>query len=175
MEPWELVRSLCPVPALKFVTSVHTQTAKPGNSWDQTIATLTRSPRRREASLGRATSTALLLVSRASPVKMDTLMANVNTLERKLRHSYGTVEWNPFPVDFWFSYEPHLTEKYATVLCNSSIVCNYIETVIQKAHAMYREKAYVHWYEKYGCEQDTFREAFEGLQTVLENYSSAVH
>ena len=35
---------------------------------------------------------------------------------------------------------------------------------------MYRERAYLHWFERYGCEQGTFEEAFETVEGVVENY-----
>ena len=98
---------------------------------------------------------------------------NLTTLESKLKDVYKTVGWNPFPVDFWFSHEVQLVDrKFATVLANGSIVCDYFESVVEQASAMYKERAYLHWYSKYGCEEDTFKEAFDVTQTIIDDYTS---
>lgn len=85
---------------------------------------------------------------------------------------YRTVEWNPFPVDFCLSYEPHLEgQKMLTVLANSAHIADHIGSVVERAGAMYKEKAYLHWYERYGCGKETFEEAFETLKGVIGEYS----
>ena len=98
---------------------------------------------------------------------------NLTTLEEKMKSVYNTVRWNPFPVDFWLSHEVQLVDrKFATALMNGSLVCDHLESVVEQAGAMYKERAYLHWYEKFGCGQDTFEEAFDVTQTIIENYTS---
>ena len=98
---------------------------------------------------------------------------NLTSLEGKLKDVYGTVKWNPFPVDFWLSHEVQLVDrKFATVLVNGSIVCDYLEAVVRQANVMYKERAYLHWYERYGCEDDAFKEVFDATQTIVDNYTS---
>lgn len=85
--------------------------------------------------------------------------------------AYNTVAWNPFPVDFWFSHEPQLKErKLASVLANSSVIADYIESVYRRAMVMYQEGAYLHWYEKYGCEKELFEESFTTVENIIDNY-----
>ena len=99
--------------------------------------------------------------------------SSLSSLEQKLKDVYNTVKWNPFPIDFWFSHEVQLVDrKFATVLMNGSKVCDYLESIVEQANLMYAERAYVHWYEKFGCEEDMFREAFDAAQTVIDNYNS---
>ncbi len=113
----------------------------------------------------------LLLVARSDPTTIDRLLHNVNAVEKKLKLAYNTVSWNPFPVDFWFSHEHQLKgNKSATVLANTSVVADYMETALQRAMLMYKEKAYLHWYAKYGCEEGVFEEAFEVVNKTVDRY-----
>lgn len=73
----------------------------------------------------------------------------------------------------WSSYEPQLRErKVVSVLANSAVVGSYVESVVEKAQQMYQERAYLHWFEKYGCERDTFKEAFQVVQGIVDSYRS---
>lgn len=57
-----------------------------------------------------------------------------------------------------------------SVLANSAVVGSYVESVVERAQQMYRERAYLHWFEKYGCERGTFEEAFELVQGIVDSY-----
>ena len=57
-----------------------------------------------------------------------------------------------------------------SVLANSAVVSGYLQCVLDKARLMYQEKAYLHWFEKYGCGKETFEEAFQTLDKMLDNY-----
>ena len=103
---------------------------------------------------------------------MEELLHNVNTVERKLKQSYNTVEWNPFPVDFWMSQESHLRErKMITVLANSSVVSGYLEKVLHSASVMYQSRAYLHWYERYRCSAEVIGESLEAVRSMAEDYT----
>lgn len=87
------------------------------------------------------------------------------------KRAYKTVDWNPFPVDYLMSYEPSMGQtKVVTVLANSSVVLEYVETVHGRAKVMFQEGAYLHWYERYGCERGTFEQAFESVHEIIDNY-----
>ena len=93
-------------------------------------------------------------------------------MESKLKNAYGTVEWNPFPVDCWKSHEKgfgHL--KMATVVANSSVVLDYLAGVRERSKVMWEAGAYLHWYERYGCEKDTFVGAFATMDDIINTYS----
>lgn len=123
----------------------------------------------------KTSTLSLVFIARGSPNSISNSLvkgSNLTTLEQKLKDVYNTVRWNPFPVDFWFSHEVQLVDrKFATLLMNGSIVCDYLESVMQQASVMYEERAYLHWYEKFGCEEDTFKEAFYVTQTIIDNYN----
>ena len=164
-EPWELVRSLCPNPALKYITPMHAQSL---GTWEQLFTT---AGHQRSAAACRHTL-CLAVVTRGNQVSMKQFSDSTNSTEKRLKQLYRTVEWNPFPVDFYLSHEPHLgPQKMLTVLANSAHIVDYIESVLQRAGAMYKEGAYLHWYERYGCGKETFEEAFDTLREVVSEYS----
>lgn len=185
-EPWELVRSLCPDPSLKLVFPTHAHLTKSTDTWDSAFSSITTSLRSTISSrlpgeiesLPNSTptkppTTALVVICRASPAATESLVSGASTIEKRLKQTYNTVSWNPFPVDMWCSYEPQLRErKVVSVLANSAAVGSYLESVVERARRMYKERAYLHWFEKYGCERDTFDEAFQIVQGIVDSYRS---
>lgn len=164
-EPWELVRSLCSNPAFKYITPAHTESA---STWEHLFAT----PGHRTSMASSRHALSLAVIARGNHVSMKHFCDLISSTERRLKQAYRTVEWNPFPVDFYLSQEPHLqNHKMLTVLANSAHVLDHIEVVLQRAEAMYRAGAYLHWYERYGCRKETFGEAFETLRDVVGEYS----
>ena len=93
-------------------------------------------------------------------------------MERRIKLACNTVDWNPFPVDFWFSQEPALQEtKCMSLLSNTSVVTPYLEAVREKSCEMLKSNAYLHWYQKYGVERDTFERALDCLQDIIDSYN----
>ncbi len=173
----ELIRSLCADPAFKFIAPMHVEYTNPTHTWDQAVQQLSHPPLLRISTSSsterKPSALSILLISRSEPSGIDQLVRGVNALERKLKLAYNTVSWNPFPVDFWFSSEHRLkTSKRATLLANTSVVADYFETALQRAKLMFREKAYLHWYTKYGCEESTFEEAFEVVRGTTDRYTT---
>lgn len=116
-------------------------------------------------------ASAVVAICRANLSVMTSLVSNTSSIEKRLRQVYHTVQWNPFPIDFWLSHEPHLRDKkVVSVLANSAVVGGYLQCMKERAQLMLHEKAYLHWYERYGCEQTMFEEAFETVEKIVENY-----
>ncbi len=166
-EPLDMIRSLCSDPSTKFISPVHTYSTQSTTTWDQLITSLTRlNPPSHTHTLSA------IFIARGNNRNMEVLEKKSKSIENKMKRIYNTVDWNPFPVDFWFSKEPHFQDrKNVSILTNSSAVCDYIKDIHRKAKAMFEEKAYVHWYHKYCCNETMFCEAFEGVQTIVDNYS----
>ena len=98
-EPWEMLRSVCAEPSMKFATVHHI--AKPNVSWESLTQSLIHSIRRYDRQGMPFSTMCSLLVARGDH---EGSFAEVWTkIEDKLRHSLSCVEWNPFPVDFWIS------------------------------------------------------------------------
>lgn len=167
-EPLDMMRSLCPDQSTKFITTTYRDSSQAATSWDQLIPSLPRS-----ASNTQTKSSSLILVARGGSCNIDSLVKKAKSIEEKLKRLYNTVTWNPFPIDLWLSKEPSLQEKkYVSVLANCSVMAEYLESVHEKAKVMFDEKAYVHWYQKYNCDEYIFHEAFDTIQTVIGNYKS---
>lgn len=167
-EPLDMIRSLCPDSSTKFITPFHTDSTRSTTTWDQLITSLPHpSPPTHTHTLS------MIFIARSNNKNVESLMKNSKSTEAKLKQIYSTVDWNPFPVDFWFSKESNIQEKkIVSILANSSSVSDYIKGVHRKARAMFEEKAYLHWYQKYCCQEILFSEAFERVQTIVDNYNS---
>jgi hypothetical protein len=60
-----------------------------------------------------------------------------------------------------------------TVAANQSSVAAVFDASLQRARRMLEAGAYVHWYERYGCERAHFAEAFEVAAQVVDEYRGA--
>ena len=175
-EPWELIRSLCPDPRLKFITSNHVHLSRSSSTWSQATSCILQHSTNtlwRKAADSKAQTSSLVVITRGSPSNMELFLQGITPLETKLKKVYNCVKWNPFPVDHWMSHEPALGQtKLVSVLANSSVILDYVGTVHEKASVMFKEKAYLHWYERYGCEKRIFEHAFDSVQGIIDNYNN---
>ena len=125
MEPWELSRSLCPDPLLKFVSPSHI-TTKPSTSWDTAFSHLLQDVKLQRKDVK---TQSVVLVGRGNPSAIDCLIGNLKTVEKRIKNAYNIVDWNPFPVDSWLSSESLSDTKYLSLLANSSRVNSYLDVV----------------------------------------------
>ncbi|XP_022795839.1 tubulin delta chain-like [Stylophora pistillata] len=172
-EPWEMFRSLCSEPSKKFATLHHM--AKSKVSWESLTQSLIRSIRRYDRNGMQFSTLGSLLVARGDH---DGSFAEIwPKIEDKLRTSLRFVDWNPFPIDFWISqYNPvGPKDSQSLTLClNSTKILETLEDVMRKARAMYDAGAYLHWFSKHGCSKNDFLDAFETLESVVEEYNLGV-
>lgn len=68
------------------------------------------------------------------------------------------------------SYPLNGHEKSWTVLSNSSQISYPLEMALRKSVLMYRNRAYLHHYEKWGFGEEDFRQAFEVARDALIRY-----
>lgn len=176
MEPWELSQSLCPDPALKIITPSHITITHLSSSWEAVLSHLLQDRKVYDVCCtGRikqdVKAQSALLVARGSPFSLQNLTGNLQTVEKKISHTYNTVKWNPFPVDVWLKSEPSSSNnKNMSLLVNSSQIASYLDSVCCKSWLKYCHNAYWHWYEQYGLDKETFEQAYEGVQTVINSY-----
>ena len=95
-------------------------------------------------------------------------MSDTNLLEKKLKSLYNPVEWNPYPVDYWFSNSQRY--KHLSILYNNTDIIGYLSQVRDKAMRMYHKKAYLHWYDKYDVDQDMFKLGFDNIHCMIKSY-----
>lgn len=98
------------------------------------------------------------------------------TLEKKLAQYTQPVSWNPNPLDLKVAKNLALPNssipKTLTLACNRTSIISPLEHILQSATLKYEAKAYLHWYHKYGIENELFEQSFENIETVIENYKS---
>ncbi|XP_062978635.1 tubulin delta chain-like [Elgaria multicarinata webbii] len=171
-EPWELLRSVCPMPTLKFLHTA--QASSRGTVFWDSLASSVVQPLPRECPAGSPhRSTALLAVAR-SPQE-DAFLLNHSSVLTKLKRAYRCVPWNPFSAKYWTDAAslatPGLHDHTLTVCANHSSSADFLQRVEQRARAMYKSNAFLHWYWRHGCEEGDFGHAFEALRSVVEVYS----
>nr|XP_006815929.1 PREDICTED: tubulin delta chain-like [Saccoglossus kowalevskii] len=172
-EPWEMVRSICPMPSVKFASINHITKSKA--SWDTLASSLLHTVPRHGIHGDVYSAMSTVCVVRGDST--NTFPRYIRTVEDKIKHVYNCVSWNPFPVDVWISdMNPASFPGTAsmTIAANRSNIIEYTEHILERSKEMFDAKAYLHWYWKYGCEQQDFLDAFDTLETVVSNYKDAV-
>ncbi|XP_053322895.1 tubulin delta chain-like [Spea bombifrons] len=171
MEPWELIRSLCPMPALKFLHTA--QVCRRGTAfWDRVTSSLLQTIPRVSPDGRLHHSLSALAVVRSS--QSHSFLASQDAVLGKLKQTYRCVPWNPSPVDCWIDtqnvLDPACRSHSLTVSANHSSAADLMIRVTRRAQAMYSARAYLHWYRRYGGEDEDFTAAFHTLHSVIEEY-----
>ncbi|XP_027005362.2 tubulin beta-8 chain-like isoform X3 [Tachysurus fulvidraco] len=171
MEPWELVRSVCPIPTAKLLYTTQAS-ASEMSQWD-TLASETVQNLPQLSPDGKPySSRAVLAVARGNH---DNSFIVSKALQ-KLRQAHRCVPWNPFPVDHWTDPRNEanvcLSARMLTVCSNHSSVTRLLGHVAQRATQMLKARAYLHWYERYGIETEEFQRALNTLSDLTENYET---
>lgn len=172
-EPWEMVRSISPMPNLKFVQIAQYMNSK--MSWSDLLGKLSATVRKYDTSGKPYSSLGNLCVARGDTT--GGFQLHMGALEPKLKQMYNCVGWNPFPIDFWSAKTNNCGSKNSaslTVAANSSSIVEYLDNVLERSKVMFDAGAYLHWYWRHGAERETFEDAFETLRTVTEDYKAAV-
>nr|XP_028605924.1 tubulin delta chain-like [Podarcis muralis] len=170
MEPWELLRTVCPMPAFKFLHTAQASTR--GTVFWDSLASSVLQPLPRQSLAGTPhQSTAVLAVARGP--REDAFLANPSLVLRKLRQGYRCVSWNPFAATYWTDAASLVapSRHSLTVCANHCSSADLLQRVEQRARAMYESNAFLHWYWRHGCEEGDFEQAFETVRSVLGDYS----
>lgn len=173
-EPWELIRSGCPLPQLKFLTPAHFASGR--STWEQLVVQLlhskSMSPLRLPKGTPKPRTSSAVVIARGNRSNMDSFTKHFSaTFQSRAAKAFNFVDWNPFPLDLWMSTEKELNDKKSlSAFCNSSMVTHYISGVREKAAQKLKHKAYLHWYERYGCGKEEFEGAFDTCDSILCNY-----
>ena len=173
-EPWELIKSGCPLPQLKFLTPAYFGSGR--STWEQLVAQLLHAKSINPLKLPEGTpkprTSSAIVVARGNRSNMDDFKRHFTaTFQSRAAKAFNFVEWNPFPMDLWLSTEKELNDrKSLSAFCNSSIVTHFISSVRAKAAQKLKHKAYLHWYERYGCGKEEFEGAFDTCDSILCDY-----
>ncbi|CAM9696334.1 unnamed protein product, partial [Laminaria digitata] len=60
--------------------------------------------------------------------------------------------------------------RSVTTVCNQTRIRGILGGVLARAEPKFKARAYLHWYHRYGLEDEDFLAAFEGLRTVERGY-----
>lgn len=63
-----------------------------------------------------------------------------------------------------------LMSERCTIMANSSAVVKLIENLVDNFKIKIRNKAYLHWYQKFGIEEDFMMDALEDVQCIRDAY-----
>nr|XP_002121850.1 tubulin delta chain [Ciona intestinalis] len=167
-EPWEMIRSLSPIPSLKLLQTRHLVADNSNDPlvWEKlTRSLISQFPHVR--STGTSCISALCVCRGIGKGSSP----NPGLIAKKLKKSYNCVKWNPFPIDVWMDHRNH--RKSISVCANLTSSGRYIEGIVDKSRLMYDSGAYLHWYSRYGMECDDFKQSFEILRRVANGYRDA--
>lgn len=162
LEPWELVRSICPMPALKFI-----HPCRISCSLQNMLNNAVKIAKHRHRDHYCTNISGLLVVRGGIPT------FSVDSFIEQMKF----VKWNPFPVDLWTAKTNPLHSGKLTSLAaatNCSTIVPFMERTLKKAKTKFHANAYLHWYMKHGCTSDDFLQAFTNLDTVTTSYADAV-
>ncbi|GFS04577.1 tubulin delta chain-like [Elysia marginata] len=170
-EPWELIRSITPIPSSKFIFL--TQYASAKLSWEAIISRLLSTFPRYKQSGSPNSCLAAAAVGRGD---QDNTFASTMqaSLEKKIRKVANFVDWNPYPLDYWSAKNNYIGARNSsqlTLAANTSGVQDYLEHVRYQSQLKLESGAYVHWYHRYGVSQELFLESIESLQRVIDSYT----
>lgn len=173
LEPWELIRSLCPMPSMKFLHTA--QVCRRGTAfWDQVTSSVVQTVPRANPHGQLHHSVSVLAVARNS--QDYSFLLSRDSVLMKLKQSYRCVSWNPSPIHFWTDpqniLDPSCRSHSLTVCANHSSAADLVSGIVGKARTMYDSGAYLHWYRRYGCEDGDFQVAFDTLDCVVDEYNS---
>ncbi|KAM3873356.1 tubulin delta chain-like [Diretmus argenteus] len=143
-EPWELIRSVCPLPAAKIL---HTTQAN-------------------------SSSRAVLAVARGNSDNSFHLSNALKKLKKGHRcvswNPFPIDHWT----DPKNRLGDSCSSRLLTVCSNHSSVSRFLDHVVQRSKEMLRAGAYVHWYQRYGVEESDFELAMETCSAIIQEYGS---
>lgn len=173
-EPWELLHSVSPMPSNKFMhtDSVSQSSEKPDLSL---VGSLARQVKKVPISNDPSHKKNIRFLS------MLVIERNGATLTKdgikKLSSSVPFVPWNPFPCDVWKGDDnialPYLKDKRNscfTCCSNSNKFIPFVSQLIEKTQELVSVGAFLHWYEKFGCDRNEVLNAAECVNDIVNAY-----
>ncbi|KAI8914454.1 Tubulin/FtsZ family, GTPase domain-containing protein [Gorgonomyces haynaldii] len=159
-DPWDFVLDLTPCPALKYcqLTSV---VDKSLSSWSDLTHDLMR-----QLNLQKRTCFTSKLIVRGvqSPefwdLDLKKKLSRLNPMMSKVETSY------------LYCLNPTSRTRSMDLAYNSTDITQLLEPVLEKSLKMYKERAYLHWYNKFSNNPDLFDNAFESLAESIDQYST---
>lgn len=152
-EPWELIRTLTPMPSTKFITL--TQHTSKKLSWEGLTSKILQYHPRFD-SAGEPTQALSATVVARGDANNTFLSTMKTTQERKIKKGLTFVDWNPYPIDYWRAKVNTIGSKESrslTLAINSTGFLDHVNTILSRALVKLEARAYVHWYYRHGISE----------------------
>ena len=168
----DLVTSVCPYAGAKLIEIWSITSSREPISWASLVQeSAEAAPRYGEGgSLPRCLAASVVTRGGAA----NKLEAEADNLRNKLCKALPAVRWNPMPYTVQISSAPALKSlglpASSTVCLNRAYSARRFKGTLDKAQGMFDAGAYLHWYQRHGCEEDAFLGAFEALEATWGCY-----
>jgi len=170
-EPAELIRTVAPMPTCN-VLHLDSIVVSPTTPTPGAAQSLARAVKRlvREEDRSRLKVIASTVVGR-NGIHLDD--AGVQRLQSALPY----VPWNPFPIDVWkgdnsfcIPYLKKSKQASLTACSNSNRFVPHFRRLCDRSRGLVNVGAFLHWYQKYGCDREDVISAIDSVQQFLANY-----
>jgi hypothetical protein len=109
------------------------------------------------------------------------LLANkllMKHFESKLTSYLNPVDWNPDCIQLEYVQEKQdnkqLDTKDCFIIANRLSIAYILREISSIARSKYKAKAYLHWFMKFGMENEDFEKAFETVNGIVDSYYGMV-
>lgn len=184
---WDLITNVCPIPSLKLMSCSASPLDSLGspaqilqNFVEQQICLPNHAQYRRYRHLPasfdlimRRRCIAAQMYARPKQSELSQL-PNPGEIQRKLEQRLGFVPWNPYPLDTIVRAQSSTYQLPAySLLYNSAVNVEKMESYLNRAVKKLHAKAYVHWYERYwGSDAvSRLRDCCLSAQNVISAYN----
>lgn len=103
-----------------------------------------------------------------------------NRIDIRMNKIYSPVAWNTNPSQYITSSIPPLSHfrtlnnscssKSIATLVNRAYNSTRVSALLDRGRLMYDNNAFTHWYQRYGIDDNEFNQAFDTVQTIIDNY-----
>ncbi|EQC39995.1 hypothetical protein SDRG_02655 [Saprolegnia diclina VS20] len=181
------VTQTCPMASAKFVdvrTAYYAQRPRSKPSDSRLVALLPSTDD--DAGLAAATkqlvasypyaATQSPCIGRHIHVRGGATAASLTSVVKAIERAFPAPDWAPQRIATTVSLAPPMTMSGAvTVSANGQTnAIPMLSTFVSRAAQQLHAKAYLHWYKKYGVEEDYFHETLDACLDVVDAYSNLV-
>lgn len=102
----------------------------------------------------------------------------VRSLERKMQKIFNPVGWNPEAININYhkeKYDKIVDRKSMLTLANRTKFGEILKEINNIAYSKYKAKAYLHWYYKYGLNENDFENCFNVIDGIVDSYADAIY
>lgn len=128
--------------------------------------------------------------SSSSSSSADPLMFHFDALTSRLSKLFPPVSWNPHPLDLVTTPLPRMAwrapgqqsgvsaaggeaSRSLSVCVNRARTALSLAPAVRRARLLLHQRAYVHWYTRYGIEIDEMHDAVDSIESIMQDYASA--